>query len=57
MNSENTAIFLAHTNNVALIVRANNAMTLLEDEQRVEMDPEKGLVYQEVTLPPSYYHI
>ena len=47
VSSENFAISLAHTHNVPLIVRADNAMTLLEDEQVIEMDPEKGLVYAE----------
>ena len=49
VSSENYAISLAQTFNVALIVRADNAMTLLEDDMLVEMDPEKGLIYRKTS--------
>jgi pyruvate kinase len=49
VGSENYAISLANTHNVPLIVRADNAMTLLENDQIIVMDPEKGLVYPEGT--------
>jgi len=44
--SENYAISLAQTHNVPLVVRTDNAMSLLEDGMKIEMDPEQGLVYK-----------
>ena len=44
--SENYAISLAQTFDVPLIVRSDNAMSLIEDGMKIEMDPEQGLVYK-----------
>jgi pyruvate kinase len=43
--SEKYAIEVAKQHNIALLIRADNAMTILNDKQRVVIDPERGLIY------------
>jgi len=44
--SEKYALATAQNFNLSLIVRADNAMTLLKEKESVILDPEKGLVYK-----------
>jgi len=43
--SEQHALELAKTFNIPVLVRADNAMTLLSDGQHVVVDPQKALIY------------
>lgn len=45
IESEKFAITLGKTYNLSVIVRAENAMTILKDDQMVTLDPSKGVVY------------
>lgn len=45
IESEKYAITLAKTFNLSVVVRAENATQILEEGQKVTMDPQKGVVY------------
>jgi len=45
--SEKYAIEVAKKHDISLLVRADNAMTILNDKEKVVVDPQRGLVYSE----------
>ena len=48
-SSEKYALATAQNFNLSLIVRADNAMSLLKEKELVILDPERGLVYKAMT--------
>ncbi len=46
ISSEKHAIEIAKTFDIPLIIRADNATTLLTEKQRVVLNPKKALVYK-----------
>ena len=58
--SQELATQLAQKSGIPLLIRADGAMALLQEEQLVTLDPEKGIIYQgsiagdKELLPPVY---
>jgi len=44
--SEKYAIYVAEELDIPLLVRADNAMTLLTEQEKVVLSPQKGLVFK-----------